>query len=247
MAREGRKGNRPRLMNETRRAYDDWHRTLDAEHEDVALAPWHAAAVPHLGDLAGRSVLEIGCGRGSFARWVSGRGARALTFADFSFAAVGIARRDIASRAPEAAFLSTDIERLPFASDTFDIVCSFETLEHVPRPAAGLAELVRVTRPRGRLIVTTPNYIGLLGAYRLFRHLTGRPYAEMGQPINQPLTLIGRVRRLRALGCQVDIADGFGHYLYAPGRNPRRMRFLDGARWLTRWFGAHSLTVATKR
>jgi hypothetical protein len=45
----------------------------------------------------------------------------------------------------------------------------------------------------------------------------------------------------------VDIADGFGHYLYAPGRNPRRMRFLDGARWLTRWFGAHSLTVATKR
>ena len=234
-------------MNEVRRTYDEWHRTLDAEHEDVALAPWHAAAIAHLGDIAGKSILEIGCGRGSFARWVSGRGAQTLTLADFSFAAVGIARRDLAPRTPEASFLTTDIERLPFACDTFDIVCSFETLEHVPRPAVGLAELVRVTRPRGRLIVTTPNYIGLLGAYRLFRHLTGRTYAEMGQPINQPLTLIGRVRRLRALGCRVDIADGFGHYLYVPGRSPRRMPFLDGARWLTRWFGAHSLTVATKQ
>jgi len=77
--------------------------------------------------------------------------------------------------------------------------------------------------------------------------MTGRPYAEMGQPINQPLTLVGRVRRLRTLGCRVEVADGFGHYLYLPGRTPRRMHVLDGARWLTRWFGAHSLTVAVKR
>lgn len=247
MARTSREGCGTEPVSDARRAYDDWHRKLDAETEDVTLAPWHAAAVAHLGKLAGCSLLEIGCGRGSFARWASKQGTREATFADFSAAAVSIARRDLARDAPQARFLAADITCLPFRDETFDVVCSFETLEHVPSPDTGLAELVRVAKSGGRIIVTTPNYIGLLGAYRVFRRLTGRPYAEMGQPINQPLTLIGRVRRLKALGCHIEVADGFGHYLYLPGRTPRRMHFLDRARWMTRWFGAHSLTVAVKR
>lgn len=234
-------------MSDARRAYDRWHESLDTEASDADVAPWHLAGIPHIPDLAGRSVLEIGCGRGSFARWLAGKGARTLTFADFSPAAVGIARQNVAPAATEAAFLVADVQQLPFHDGTFDLVCSFETLEHVPAPTVGLAELVRVTKPGGRLIVTTPNYLGLLGAYRLYRMATGRPYAEMGQPINQPLTLIGRVRRLRALGCRLEVIDGFGHYLYLPGRQPKRMRLLDGLRPLSRWFGAHSLTVATKR
>jgi 2-polyprenyl-3-methyl-5-hydroxy-6-metoxy-1,4-benzoquinol methylase len=229
-----------------RRAYDKWHESLDAEGSDADVAPWHLAGIPHLPDLVGRSVLEIGCGRGSFARWLTGKGARTITLADFSSTAVGIARANVARSATEAAFLVADVQRLPFDDATFDLVCSFETLEHVPAPTVGLGELVRVIRPGGRLIVTTPNYLGLLGAYRLYRAVTGRPYTEMGQPINQPLTLIGRVRRLRALGCRLDVIDGFGHYLYIPGRPPKRMRWLDGMRPITRWFGAHSLTVATK-
>ena len=233
-------------MSDARRAYDAWHESLDAGGSDAEIAPWHLAGIAHIPDLAGRSVLEIGCGRGSFARWLTGRGARSLTFADFSPAAVGIARQNVAPTATEATFLVADVQQLPFDSGTFDLVCSFETLEHVPNPPVGLAELVRVTKPGGHLIITTPNYIGLLGAYRMYRALTGRPYTEMGQPINQPLTLIGRVRRLRALGCRLDVIDGFGHYLYFPGRQPKRMRWLDGMRHITRWFGAHSLTVATK-
>lgn len=233
-------------MIDARRAYDDWHRALDHEGADASLAPWHAAAVPHMGDVRGLSVLEIGCGRGGFARWLSGRGASSLVLADFSPAAVALARRDIALDEPASRFLTADIQRLPFRDGAFDLVCSFETLEHVPRPATGLDELVRVTRHGGRLIITTPNYFGLLGLYRVYRWLARRPFTEMGQPINNPLTLAWRVRRLRALGCRLDVIDGFGHYLYLPGRVPRRIPALDGARWFTRWFGAHSLTVATR-
>jgi len=233
-------------MTDARRVYDAWHRALEVEQPDDALSPWHEAAIPYVGDLTGSVVLEIACGRGAFARWLAGRGARCIAFADYSTAAVAIAKRDVAPLAPEGGFLAGNIERLPFADATFDLICSFETLEHVPSPSAGLAELVRVTKPGGRLIITTPNYIGLLGLYRAFRNLTGRPYAETGQPINQPVTLIGRVRALRALGCQVDVIDGFGHYLYLPGRRPRRMFAFDRVRAITRWFGAHSLTVATR-
>ena len=139
-----------------------------------------------------------------------------------------------------------DIENLAFADGTFDVAISLETLEHVPHPERGLAELVRVTRPGGRIVVTTPNYFSLLGLYRCYRNWTGRPYTEVGQPINHPLWLIDRVRALKKLGCKVDVIDGCGHYFYFPGREPARMKSLDKLRFLTRWVAVHSLTVATK-
>ena len=234
------------MNGDARRAYDAWHSALAGEETGESVAPWHAAARPHIGSLHGLSVLEIGCGRGSFGTLVSDSGARPLVLADFSSEAVRVARERVGT-ARDRVYLVADIERLPFRDGAFDLVCSFETIEHVPRPAQALAELVRVARRGGRLIVTSPNYLGMAGLYRIYRRLTGRPYTEMGQPINQPLVLPWRVRLLRTLGCRVDVVDGIGHYLYLPGRRPLRLPFLDRARPLTRWFAVHSLTVATRR
>lgn len=50
-----------------------------------------------------------------------------------------------------------DVRRLPYDDGSFDIVVCFETIEHVAEPAVLLREVVRVLRPRGRLIVSTPN------------------------------------------------------------------------------------------
>jgi SAM-dependent methyltransferase len=233
-----------RVTHDVRQRYDEWHETLTAESGAEGLAPWHLAALPYLGNLGGARMLEIGCGRGSFGAHVATLGARCVALADFSPAAVRVARAHVGP-APGRGFLAADIQSLPFASGSFDVVCSFETIEHVPSPRIAVEELVRVVRRGGRLVITSPNYLGLAGLYRIYRRLTGRPYAEMGQPINQPLTLPWRVRLLRSLGCRVDVIDGFGHYLYVPGRRPVRIHALDRARRLTRWFAVHSLTVAT--
>lgn len=48
---------------------------------------------------------------------------------------------------------------LPFEDGEFDAVLNFETLEHFPEPALMLAELARVTKPGGTLVVTTPNVL----------------------------------------------------------------------------------------
>ena len=229
-----------------RQAYDAWHARLATEESATDLGPWHEAALPHLGPLAGAAVLEIGCGRGSFSARIAGDGARRLVAADFSFEAVRVARERIGD-GPGRGCLVADVMRLPFADGAFDVTCSFETIEHVTDPGRAVAELVRVTRPGGRLIITSPNYLGFAGLYRIYRRLIGRPFTEMGQPINQPLLLPWRVRLLRRLGCRVDLVDGFGHYLYLPGRRPVRMPLLDRCRPVTRWFGLHSLTVATRR
>jgi len=55
-------------------------------------------------------------------------------------------------------FYRGDAERLPFRDDTFDIAWSSGSIEYWPDPVAGLAELRRVTRPGGQVLVVGPNY-----------------------------------------------------------------------------------------
>ena len=230
---------------DVKQAYDRWHEEIsDREPEDGSGSPWHVMAKPHLQDIQGKRVLEIGCGRGGFSKYLLEQGAH-LTAADFSSAAIDITRR-LLQDAPGCETLVADIQAIPYPDNYFDTVISLETLEHVPDPDKGLAELIRVVKPGGKIVITTPNYFGLQGLYRSYRELTGRPFTEVGQPINNPLKVKDRVRKLRELGCRVDAVDGCGHYLYVPRRNPQRIFWLDNPRFLMKWLAAHSLTVATK-
>lgn len=231
-------------MNPPEQLYDEWHKTMASAGADDVAGPWHLMAGAHLGDLTGQRVLEIGCGRGGFSQIIHDHGAD-LVAADFSPSAVEIAKGVLAGRAGCEVRVA-DIQAIPFEDNSFKTVVSLETLEHVPDPGKGLAELVRVTEPSGRLIITTPNYYGGMGLYRRYRELTGRTFTEVGQPINQPIKLKDRVKQLKALGCRLDVVDGCGHYLYIPRRYPIRLRWMDHPRLLMKWFAAHSLTVATK-
>lgn len=61
------------------------------------------------------------------------------------------------ANAPEAELELAACERLPYAPGAFDLVLSHEVLEHVQSDRAAVAEMVRVTRPGGRIIVFVPN------------------------------------------------------------------------------------------
>lgn len=55
----------------------------------------------------------------------------------------------------------SDITDIPVADATFDVVLCTEVLEHVPRPIEALREMVRITKPGGRLLLTAPLGSGL--------------------------------------------------------------------------------------
>lgn len=226
-------------------AYDRWHVGFGAGEDGIG-APWHELAIAHLPPLEGLRVLEIGCGRGGFARYLADHGAEVVA-ADFSPAAVEITNRLLEGHERSSAVVA-DIEALDFDSDTFDLITSLDTIEHVPRPKVAVAELVRVTRPGGRIIITTNNYLGLIGLWRLAMKLTGFRYTEMGQPINQPLMLFPRTKLMRELGCRVDVVDGNGHYLRVPRYQLGYLRlgFLEHPHAVTKHFATHRLVVATK-
>jgi SAM-dependent methyltransferase len=67
----------------------------------------------------------------------------------------------LARRRGHPRVLRARVEELPFASASFDLVTCLDVVEHTPDDGAALAELRRVTRPGGRLLVTVPAYPAL--------------------------------------------------------------------------------------
>jgi 2-polyprenyl-3-methyl-5-hydroxy-6-metoxy-1,4-benzoquinol methylase len=238
------------LDDEARAAYDEWHGSLAVDH--LADTPWHRLVRIHLSgsaDLAGKRVLEIGCGRGGFACWLASQEASPgeMIAADFSPSAVQKGKRFAAEKGlAQIRWEVMDIENIAHQNESFDTVISCETIEHVPDPQKAVRELSRILKPGGRLFLTTPNYMGLPGLHRLYVGLTGRTYREEGQPINN-FMLLPRTRRMvvRA-GLHVKVVDAIGHYLPFPGRPPIEMRALNNPRFLMRWTGMHSLTIGEK-
>lgn len=215
--------------------------------------PWHRLLRHHLDlsrDVADRTVLEVGCGRGDLARWLASLPCppRRIVAADFAASAVrkgaGYAQRqNIIGIEWEIA----DITRLPHADGSFETVFSCETVEHVPQPHRAFEELARVIKPGGRLFLTTPNYLSSTGLYRLYCRLRGRVYREAGQPVNNLMMLPWTRSLARRAGMRILKADAVGHFVPLPrGRPPIELRALDRWRYFTRWLALYSIVVAEK-
>lgn len=233
-----------------RRAYESWHARHPVDSDADTL--WHRMVKANLSveqDLTGKRVLEIGCGRGGFSCWLAQQsgGPRQLVAADFSITAVQKGKH----HAEQAGHRNitwevADIQTIAHPDATFDTIISCETIEHVPDPRRALAEISRVLKPSGRLFLTTPNYLGMMGLLRLYCRLRGRVFTEEGQPINNCLLLPATRDWVRRAGLRVLLTRTVGHYFPIPGRPQIRMPIFDRAGVLTRWFGYHSVVVAEK-
>jgi demethylmenaquinone methyltransferase/2-methoxy-6-polyprenyl-1,4-benzoquinol methylase len=109
---------------------------------------WRRAVTDALGVQAGESVLDLAAGTGTSSLPFLAAGARTVC-CDFSpgMLAVGKAKR------PELTFIAGDAMALPFADASFDAVAISFGLRNVADPAAAAAEMLRVTKPGGRLVV----------------------------------------------------------------------------------------------
>jgi 2-polyprenyl-3-methyl-5-hydroxy-6-metoxy-1,4-benzoquinol methylase len=102
---------------------------------------------------AGKEVLDAGCGAG-YGSALLGGAARRVVGVDRDEAAVAYARDRYAGE--NVSFQIGDLVELGFEDDSFDVVCAFEVIEHLPDAARHLAEAARVLRPDGVYVVSTP-------------------------------------------------------------------------------------------
>jgi SAM-dependent methyltransferase len=162
-----------------------------------------------LGPVAGRRVLELGCGAASAGRWLATRGAEVVSM-DLS---AGMLRHAVEAadrcgvRVP---LVQADALALPFPPAAFDVVCTaFGAVPFVADSAAVMREVFRVLRPGGRwafsvthpmrwIFLDDPGESGLLAVHSYFDR---RPYVEhdqAGDPmyVEQHRTLGDRIREL---------------------------------------------------
>jgi ubiquinone/menaquinone biosynthesis C-methylase UbiE len=102
-------------------------------------------------DVAGKTVLDVGCGMGRFTDVVARWGAGTVVAMDIS-RAVESAQENLASFG-SAYLIQGDASRPPLAPGSFDIVFSIGVLHHTPSTAASLAAVARLVKPGGTFAV----------------------------------------------------------------------------------------------
>ena len=136
-------------------AYADEYQATHGEFLGDARFIWSPEGVDEadvqvLGEVAGRDVLEIGCGAAQCARWLRTQGAMPVGL-DLSHRQLQHGRRIDLDIGPVVPTVCATATALPFADGSFDIAFSaFGALQFVSDAAAAVAEVARVLRPGGR-------------------------------------------------------------------------------------------------
>ena len=113
----------------------------------------------HQHDQGGGVLVDVGCGSGQLWRHVGDRYSRY----------VGVDAACYKDLPTEVEFHRVDLDTggIPLPDECADVVVSVETIEHLENPRAFMRELVRLAKPRGWIVVTTPNQLSLLSLLTL--------------------------------------------------------------------------------
>jgi len=136
---------------EVRAMFDDVAPRYDLTNDVLSLGQdrrWRHEVLEAAAPRAGERVLDLAAGTGTSSQPFRDRGALVVP-CDFSFGMLRVGKRHL----PHLPFTAGDATALPFADATFDVVTISFGLRNIVDPDAGLREMLRVTRPGGRLVV----------------------------------------------------------------------------------------------
>ena len=178
--------------------YDDFAGNYSAENESSLLNAYYErpAMIGLAGDVSGRRVLDAGCGSGPLSAALSAKGA-IMTGFDSSPAMLELARQRLGAAADlHVADLS---KPLPFADGSFDDVVSSLVLHYLEDWSAPLAELRRVLKPGGRLILSVNHPTVSVVNYPTEDYFAIRQYSEDYEFDGEPAVLTFWHRPLHAM------------------------------------------------
>jgi SAM-dependent methyltransferase len=164
----------------------------------------------------GTSVLDVGCGAGEVCVELAGMvapGGRVVGI-DASAAMVEAAREAAAAAGVQAELGVASAYALPFPDATFDAVRAERVLQHLERPEAALAEMIRVTRAGGRVWASDPDH-GQLGL-ALDDPAHRRTYAVLHRAFRAMVVNPHSGTRLRGMLVRAGLADVEQHVQSIP-------------------------------
>jgi ubiquinone/menaquinone biosynthesis C-methylase UbiE len=126
----------------------------DEEHFPSSIDPriYHVQLLmENFGDLSGKRVLDVGCGKGRFARVLHER------YPLSQIAAFDLAEAMLKFVPAGVSACAGSMTALPFRSASFDCAYATESLEHAVDIDAAVAEMCRVVKPGGRIVIIDKN------------------------------------------------------------------------------------------
>lgn len=177
----------------------------------------HEGDMRFLGDTAGKTVLEVGCGSAPCTRWLAGQGAHPVGL-DLSMGMLARGRAVMDHGGPRAPLVQAGAEALPFVDASFDLACSaFGALPFVADSALVMREVRRVLRPGGRWVFSVnhpmrwifPDDPGPDGLTATIPYFDRSPYLEVDEAgeatyVEHHRTIGDRVREAVAAGLVLD-------------------------------------------
>ena len=122
-----------------------------------AINPLRVGWIEQCAQLAGRTVLDVGCGGGILAEAMVDRGAE-VTGIDLAEKALKVAKLHLLESGRAVTYRAISAEALAAESPaSFDVVTCTEMLEHVPNPASTVAACAQLVKPGGSLVFSTIN------------------------------------------------------------------------------------------
>jgi 2-polyprenyl-3-methyl-5-hydroxy-6-metoxy-1,4-benzoquinol methylase len=172
--------------------------------------------------IQGECIADVGCGQGDLCGYVRSR------FAHY----VGIDAVRYENFPDEAEFCRLDLDsgKLPLADGSADVVAAIEVIEHLENPREFMRKLVRLAKPGGWIIVTTPNQLSFLSLLTLVVKHRFQAFQDIHYPAHLTALLEVDLRRVAAEAGLAKIEIEYSH----SGRIPLTARHYP--RPLSRWF-----------
>ncbi len=143
-------------------------------------------------DCKDKRVLEVGIGAGTdFLQWVK-NGARAVGM-DYTHEAIENVRHRLDVFELVTPLLQADAENLPFSNDCFDLVYSWGVIHHTPDTWRALDEIVRVTRPDGKvkLMLYNRHSVCALAVWLRYCLFAGKPWRSISWALHNHVESLG--------------------------------------------------------
>ena len=180
-------------------------------------------------------LIDVGCGAGDLFRVLGKRARRYL--------GVDLVRYE-GFPSDAAGFVIADLNsRIPLEDSSADVVVAIETIEHLENPRAFVRELVRLIRPGGLVLVTTPNQLSLLSKLTLLVKNRFSAFTDRDYPAHITALLELDLRRIAAECGLADVQVTFTNSGRIPGT---AWLWPSGLGLRGRWFSDNLLLSGVK-
>jgi ubiquinone/menaquinone biosynthesis C-methylase UbiE len=149
------------LLQREQTFHDQWASTIVVDginvtdYFEACTAPENRFILRQLGDVQGKSLLDLGCGAGENSVYFAQRGAKCVA-TDYSPGMVDVALKLAAANGVQITGRVINAMAIDYPDNSFDIVYAANLLHHIPDPLVTIAEIHRVLKPGGKMCFWDP-------------------------------------------------------------------------------------------